>query len=221
MVVGQHLERCQVHLETDESPEVSLLRNLFGKEYASLQSFLTDSPAELLASLMLETGNEPQLLLVSAPSGAGKTRWCQQLVDEARRHDVQIVGLLSPAVFEDGRKTRIDLMDASTGERRPLAARRESCGNGLEVGCWLFDPAILQWGNDLLASLPPCQVLLIDELGPLEFERQLGLVNAFDLLDARRYRLACVALRPTLLPSALQRWDWAQVLPLPGGGDAT
>jgi hypothetical protein len=29
---------------------------------------------------------------------------------------------------------------------------------------------------------------------------------------AQGYRLACVVVRPSLLPLALQRWHWAQVL---------
>jgi nucleoside-triphosphatase THEP1 len=178
---------------------------------------LADSPAQLLAGLMLASGNTPQLLLVNGPSGAGKTLWCLALVEQARLQGLEVAGLVSPAVFADGIKTRIDLLDLRSGERRPLAVPRGSGQDGLVVGNWRFDPAAFLWGDDRLASIDSCQVLVLDELGPLEFERRTGLLRAFHLLAARRYQLACVGLRPSLLPAALQKWSWARVHTLPAG----
>ena len=97
----------------------------------------------------------------------------------------RVAGLLSPAVMQDGQKTGIFLEDLNSGEQRLLAidpltphanfvrasspfGRGESV-HTFPVGKWLFDPQVLRWGNAVLASCPPCDLLIVDELGPLEF----------------------------------------------------
>lgn len=85
----------------------------------------------------------------------------------------------------------------------------------LAVGGWVLDPRLLAWWNRLLASAEPCDLLILDEMGPLEVTAGLGLTNAFALIEALCYRLACVGIRPALLPVALARWPWAQPFALP------
>ena len=60
----------------------------------------------------------------------------------------------------------------------------------------------MDWGNRVLASSLPCDLLLIDELGPLEFNLGLGWVSALDLIQSGQYRQALVVIRPELLAKA-------------------
>ena len=60
----------------------------------------------------------------------------------------------------------------------------------------------------MLEKLPPGELLLIDELGPLEFRGEGGFIAGFAAIDARHYRLAVVVVRPELLDAARQRWPW-------------
>ncbi|MBV2193943.1 MAG: hypothetical protein KUL81_11460, partial [Azonexus sp.] len=66
-------------------------------------------------------GGTGQLVLLSGERGAGKTAWCRSLAGLAQ--GMTVAGLASPAVFCDGRKTAIDLLDLSRGETRRLAER--------------------------------------------------------------------------------------------------
>lgn len=171
---------------------------------------LPNSPSQLLASIFIQETSPSKLLLVSGSSGAGKTHWCRQMVDAARLQGLTIAGLLSLPVFEQGRKSRIDLLDLQTGLQRILAVHRDGLGTGPVVGPWHFDPAVLLWGNEIIRAIQPCQLLILDELGPLEFEQNTGLTNALELIASRSCRLACVVVRPSLLPLALERWPWAE-----------
>jgi nucleoside-triphosphatase THEP1 len=170
---------------------------------------LIDSPDSLLASFM--SGNETgRLVLVTGPSGLGKTRWCQALADRAGARGIPVAGLVSPAVFEGEVKTGIDMLDLGSGERRRLAIRRGEPEIGQETTCWQFDDEILNWGNSILAGLDACPFFILDELGPLELQRGAGLTSGIDLVSARRYRLACVVVRPSLLDAAQELWPWAE-----------
>jgi nucleoside-triphosphatase THEP1 len=42
-------------------------------------------------------------------------------------------------------------------------------------------------------------VLVIDELGPLEFDLQTGWTASFEVLRRKRYRLALIVIRPECL----------------------
>jgi hypothetical protein len=54
-------------------------------------------------------------------------------------------------------------------------------------------------------------LLVIDELGPVEFDQGRGLTKAFDILDSQTYRLAVAVVRPDLLERACKRWPSARV----------
>ena len=195
------------------------------------------SPAFLLASFLLPGEAEAKLIFITGPSGCGKTRYCLELAHRARENGIPLAGVVSPPIYESGKKKLlstygsrnfvdradyrtnddqitqvkwgIDLEDLASGERRRLAVRREAPQEGLATADWQFDEAVLVWGNERLAS---CRsggpLLILDELGPLEFERGLGFQAGLQLLDEGRFHLAVAVVRPALLPLARQRWPW-------------
>ena len=154
----------------------------------------------------------PSLTLITGDHGTGKTRWCEHKVSQARAAELGLSGLISPPVFEDGRKVGIELLDLSTGERRRLAGLRGSASLGLMTADWLFDPETIAWGNRRLSECGPCDVFILDELGPLEFHRHTGLLEGFRVIERQLYQQAYVVIRSKLLPKALSRWPHAQVL---------
>jgi nucleoside-triphosphatase THEP1 len=56
-----------------------------------------------------------------------------------------------------------------------------------------------------LARATPCHLLVVDELGPLEIEREEGLLKAFDVLRRGDFALALVVIRPELVVKAQLR----------------
>jgi nucleoside-triphosphatase len=175
------------------------------------------SPEILLASFTLNPQKMGEIYLVSASSGDGKTTWLASLAEAALLRGWRVGGVLSPAVFEQGVKTGISLENLATGERRLLARaadRAEAGGfSSSHTPGWSFFPAALEWGNQVLAAQPACDLLIIDELGPLEFRQGGGLSAAFDLLARGAYRLACLSVRPELLDTFQQRWPASRVIP--------
>jgi hypothetical protein len=175
-----------------------------------VQVFL-DSPDFLLASFI--SGSQPgRLILISGPSGSGKTCWCMSLVERARCSNIQVAGLVSPAVMHGNVKIGIDLVDLQNNVRRNLAVRRGKEDGGKTTDDWLFDDSTLEWANALLARSYECPLFILDELGPLELERGIGLTNGMKLMAGRAYRLACAVVRPSLLEKARALWPWAEIL---------
>jgi nucleoside-triphosphatase THEP1 len=156
---------------------------------------------------------ESILTLITGPSGAGKTTFCAEFVVQMQGTGSSVGGFICPAVFEGGKKIGIDLLNVASGERRRLGLRTYNKGE-TTVGCWQLDESVLAWGNQILAGLKHEDIIIIDELGPLELEDGYGYQEALHLLDEGRYRTAFVVVRPALLPLARLRWPQAQVLEL-------
>ena len=173
------------------------------------------SPDSLLASFFSKPDAPRLLIFITGESEAGKTTWCRALIDRALARGLSPRGLVSPAVINSGSKIAIDLMEIASGERKRLAERRipgESAPDGRSTHSWLFHDPVLAWGNAVLLNLPPTDLLIIDEFGPLELLENDGLTNGIKLIDESKYRLACVVIRPSLLATALDRWPGARVL---------
>lgn len=171
------------------------------------------SPGKLLANFYQLPGS--RLYLLSGDSGCGKTSWCLQLVCQTKQQNIPVQGLVSPAVFVDGKKTAIDVIKLPDSAPCRLAERRAGECQGLCTGEWLFDESQMAWADQQLAHLQPTDLLILDELGPLEFNQGRGWQSAFPLIEQRAYHLAVVVIRPSLVAEALQRWRWAETIIFP------
>ena len=166
----------------------------------------------LLAGFVSSNGIKPGLTLVTGSRGSGKTSWCMRLVEQARAFGLRPGGLISPAIFENGQKTGIDLLDLTTGERRRLAYCRGNVAGDLWTSDWQLVAETLEWGNSVLEGLKTCDLFILDEVGPLEFDHGVGFVKGLQIIASRKNIPLFITVRPSLLPVASLCWPWAQVL---------
>jgi nucleoside-triphosphatase THEP1 len=145
-----------------------------------------------------------KIVLLTGEREVGKTYLCQRVVEEARRRGFHCAGVLSPARFEGQDKVGICLVDVASGESRPLASA-DDVPHGVRWGRYRFMPSSLAWGSELLDGATPCDLLVVDELGPLEVEKGQGLVKAFDVLVQGGFSLALVVVRTALLDKVTGR----------------
>jgi nucleoside-triphosphatase len=139
-----------------------------------------------------------RVVLVTGERGVGKTHLCQQVIEQARRSGYRCTGVLSRAVFNEEEKVAITLADVATNSERTLAVADDLPAE-VTWGRYRFVPSTLEWGSDLLAGATPCDLLVVDELGPLELMLGQGLIAALDVLDEGGFSLALVVVRSELL----------------------
>jgi nucleoside-triphosphatase THEP1 len=155
---------------------------------------------------MVDLTTLPQRLIVTGDSGTGKTSFCLRVVETANAAGWQMAGLLSLPRFEAGRKTGIVVLELSSGEKRLLASNHSNELAGLAFGQWTFDAHTLKWGNDALKHLPAYDVIIVDELGPLEFDQHQGWTAGLDVLARHTAGIAIVTVRPSLLTRLQAFW---------------
>jgi nucleoside-triphosphatase THEP1 len=136
------------------------------------------------------------IIVVTGWREVGKTTFCQQAIDEYQKAGLKVSGLLSPARFQDSKRTGIQALNLAGGESRLLASLVPGEISGLQFGPWTFDPDVFAWGNDCLRETSGTDVLVIDELGPLEFDQKNGWITGLDILKRCEYQLALIVIRP-------------------------
>lgn len=153
-----------------------------------------------------------QVWMLTGERGAGKTSLCRALAARAQESGWDAAGVTSPGVFENGSKTGILVEDVRRSERRPLAALEGRGTFDLPVGKWFFDRDVMDWGDQVIASSSPCDLLIVDELGPLELLQRGGWQSALEVLRGDGYRLALVVIRPELQTLAQEILDISATL---------
>jgi nucleoside-triphosphatase THEP1 len=169
-----------------------------------------------------------QVILLTGRRGVGKTTVCQAVADLARRRGYRPDGVITPALYacpepfdftQDRRSRRacpadwelgignweltkvgFEALDVGSGQRWPLAHTDRDLG-GSRVGPYSFDPTALARALKVLerAISAVCDLLMVDEIGPLELEQGEGFAPILDLLPFEGPTHTLIVVRPALL----------------------
>jgi nucleoside-triphosphatase THEP1 len=153
-----------------------------------------------------------KIFIVTGETRSGKTLLISRVISEINLRKVKVSGVFSPARFEGELKTGIYLVDISSQEKRLLANYKPGWDAENPKREWMMNPEVLQWGNTIIRDSLPTSVLIIDELGFLEFEKNQGWVSAFKILDEGEYNIAIIVVRIGLLRQALNKWKSAEII---------
>jgi nucleoside-triphosphatase THEP1 len=147
---------------------------------------------------MNQTGHtrSSQIIGLVGSRGAGKTTLLQTFLETLAGNGVTFSGILSPGLFERGDKVAIAFERVPSGERSVFARRYDSMPGDFQFGDWAFFSSAFDWANRYLESMPAADLLILDEIGPLELELGRGLQAGLKRLSEGRYALALVTLRP-------------------------
>jgi nucleoside-triphosphatase THEP1 len=146
------------------------------------------------------------VLALAGHVGSGKSTVASRLVALARERGLHCDGLLCSARLNvDGKKVGIDGERLGTGEQRRLA-NRDLSHTGLRCGIWLFETGAMEWSLEvLLDAVSQCpDLLVVDELGPMELLEDRGLASIVPELKANRVPMALVLVRVALLPNLME-----------------
>ncbi len=145
------------------------------------------------------------IALLSGEIGAGKTTICQRVLALARKRGYRCGGLLTPAIFDqDGNKIGIEALDPLSGQSWTLA-RADRPMDGPQTGRYHFEARALQRCLTAIEQgATEGDLLLIDEIGPLELEQEKGLSPVLDILLHTPRVL--VVVRSDLLDQLARRW---------------
>jgi len=144
-------------------------------------------------------------ILLRGEIGVGKSTVCQRLAELAWRESRSLSGALERSLFDEtGRKMGIEVLDLASGERQVLARSDGDLG-GPPVGRYSFAADALAWRQAIIVSSPPSDLLIIDELGPLELGEAGNLAWVVAALQAGKTKHSVIVVRSSLVDRLRQR----------------
>ncbi|MBN1322157.1 MAG: hypothetical protein JXA87_15095 [Thermoleophilia bacterium] len=159
---------------------------------------------------------EGLIYVVTGAKGSGKSTVCARVAREAAENGLAVAGILTERGDDGDPGAPRRVVDLRSGESRPFGSQdRERVRGGWRAAApadvgqtatndpltpgWDFDPAVFTWVDAVLSRATPCDLLVVDELGPLELLGGRGWASALEVLGSRDYCIALVACRPKLL----------------------
>jgi nucleoside-triphosphatase THEP1 len=158
-------------------------------------------------------GLEGRIRIVTGEWGSGKSTLCRRVAAEARAYGLAVAGVLTEESGLGGAATR-RVTDLRSTESRHFGTQSKSVSGAKDTGApvsdpltpsWLYDEGVFRWGNNVLARSTPCDLLVVDELGPLEILGDRGWFTAFEVLRRRQFGTALVVCRPALVGNLQER----------------
>ena len=153
-----------------------------------------------------------EIVILTGPSRAGKTTVCRRVVGLARRRGLSVAGVLTEDDRGPGGVTLQIVRDLLSDDEHVLASARgdhsndttQPSGEGTSGPSaashlrWEFDSGGLAFGWRALcaAARLGCDLLVVDQIGPLELRDRQGWTGVHDILRTERYDLALVVVNP-------------------------
>ena len=109
------------------------------------------------------------IFVLTGPVHSGKTSLLRKLVREWSEQGIGLDGFLSLAVFENEAHIGYDLFDLMRKKRRPYL-RKEGAANREKVGPFFFISEALEAAKKIILRWRRKNLLIIDEVGPLEIQ---------------------------------------------------
>jgi len=137
---------------------------------------------------------------------SGKTSLILHLLGKIQIKNLSIAGVISPGIFDGERKVAIELIDLISREGRLLARLTEEEPTEMQFGDWSFYKETLDWGNQRLKAVEASDLLILDEVGPLELDLNQGLLEGLARMQEGQYKVGIVTLRPRCAESIQRRF---------------
>jgi len=155
------------------------------------------------------------ITIITGAKEEGKSTLIKRLLQDFHKAQFALRGLFSPAIIENRKKKGIAVEDISTGKRMRLAIHEPGWDPEMPDREWKFKKDALRWSNEVLKQIEDIyDVLIIDEIGYLEFEKKQGWESVFSVISDAHYLRAYIVVRTSLIGFAEEKWPDARIIHL-------
>jgi nucleoside-triphosphatase len=158
------------------------------------------------------------IVILTGPVHSGKTSLLRNVISFLRGRGLQVSGYLSEPLREGERILGYDLVEIGGGKFPFL--RRGSPPEGQRIGRFFLDGEGLRQSERIIRQTPPDDLLIVDEVGPLELEGR-GVRPSLERILSSRPGTTLLVIRESILGDIVASLGLqsARIISL-GGGDA-
>jgi len=122
--------------------------------------------------------NKRRIYVLTGDVNSGKSTVLRSWINQWNLDKVAICGIFTEALIKNGHKIGYDLIDVKTKKNYPLI-RSSKFRNNWSVGRYHFDRDGFTQLEESVINTSVGELLILDELGPLELEHNKGLFELF------------------------------------------
>lgn len=111
------------------------------------------------------------VVVVTGPVHSGKTTLVRRVVSQLKTKNFRLDGYLSPVALCKGEAVGYDLLDLAEERTTPFI-RKEGRTGWPRIGPYFLIPETLQKARQKILNCDPRNLLIVDEVGPLELRGQ-------------------------------------------------
>lgn len=141
-------------------------------------------------------------IVVTGKPGCGKTSVCERLVVEFEKRGFKCGGVLCPEAKTEARDMGKIAVNVLTKEKRMLAVL-DDYARGVRVGRYRISPQGIDFAKRVIQDAGNCDIVFIDEIGPLELSGSGVLEAAKSAIESAS--TAIVVVRNSLLDVFVER----------------
>lgn len=145
-----------------------------------------------------------RLFVLTGKPGSGKTTRCRELARVACEAGLLVRGVVAVDQQGDSGGSERWLEDLATGERRLLGHKAAPDAVPSGTSRWRLSDVTLDWCTAILKEACPADLLVVDEVGPVELLQQRGALAGVRRALAGPYGMAVVVVRPWLVRRFLE-----------------
>ncbi|MBI2428395.1 MAG: hypothetical protein HYV29_06295 [Ignavibacteriales bacterium] len=147
-------------------------------------------PIDSLARVLSHAGEmvQPQtaqskVYVLTGAKDGGKTKMAEQLQSQLKINNFTVGGIIQRKVLKNNERYGYDLYDVRSQKSTPLC-RTDAPDAGIVAGPFKFFPEGIRFGKEALAiaKIKNCNVIIIDEIGPLEMKGEGWAVALSEIL---------------------------------------
>jgi molybdopterin-guanine dinucleotide biosynthesis protein A len=144
--------------------------------------------------------------MVTGKPGSGKTTWVMNLARLLSKEFIQVGGICSAGVWEEGIRDQFYVKDLENGHQR-LLCDHENSGHDIPFGHFFFKKKGLDFGLTALNKVhfTHPDVLIIDEVGGLELQNG-GWSRFLGTLDDELAGTVIMVVRESLIDQVVKHW---------------
>ncbi len=114
--------------------------------------------------------HKPGCLIIHGEIGSGKTQFAQNLVTTLTKQQIEVGGIVSPRILQEGETVGYKVRDVKTAKEKLLATLNPP---GVKIGRFYLSKQALDFAHTaLIWGASSAQVVVVDEVGRLELKEQ-------------------------------------------------
>lgn len=150
-------------------------------------------------------GNK-RILIITGAVNSGKTTLANKIADEFKDFGFNVKGFLSKGIFSGEDKTGYKLINISTGDEYHLASINPGKKFKLRQGRLFFNEEVFETADKLLKHLSTDDIILLDEIGPLEIKEKGFYSSLKEILSSLNNKVILIV-REKLIKDILTKFN--------------